>query len=94
MKCWDAKVENRPTAKGLYQLFTKWFNEIIENGNNRENYESNRLNGDNNNSKCNNLESEIYSQIKVCDKIKESEFINRLNEDKSENINTPTSNLY
>ncbi|UZO01828.1 uncharacterized protein OCT59_020338 [Rhizophagus irregularis] len=27
MKCWDAKVENRPTAKELYEILKKW-NEI------------------------------------------------------------------
>ncbi|PKC07093.1 hypothetical protein RhiirA5_500902 [Rhizophagus irregularis] len=24
MKCWDAKAENRPTAKELYQILKKW----------------------------------------------------------------------
>jgi serine/threonine protein kinase len=28
IKCWDTKVENRPTAKELYQMLTKWDNEI------------------------------------------------------------------
>ncbi len=27
-KCWDAKAENRPTAKGLYQNLNKLNNEI------------------------------------------------------------------
>src|ERR1041385_3011492 len=26
-KCWDAKAENRPTAKELHQIFTKWYRE-------------------------------------------------------------------
>ncbi|GBC52610.2 uncharacterized protein OCT59_028758 [Rhizophagus irregularis] len=26
-KCWDAKAENRPTAKELYQILYKWDNE-------------------------------------------------------------------
>src|SRR5437764_4772516 len=30
MKCWDAKAENRPTAKELYQILDKWYyDEII-----------------------------------------------------------------
>ncbi|CAB5365844.1 unnamed protein product [Rhizophagus irregularis] len=24
MKCWDAKAENRPSAKELYQILNKW----------------------------------------------------------------------
>ena len=27
MKCWDAKPENRPTAKELHQLLDKWYRE-------------------------------------------------------------------
>ena len=27
-KCWDAKAENRPTAKELYQILNKWYDEI------------------------------------------------------------------
>ena len=27
MKCWDAKPENRPTSKELYQILKKWNNE-------------------------------------------------------------------
>ena len=30
MKCWDAKPENRPTAKELYQILNKWYNEGYE----------------------------------------------------------------
>ncbi|GBC06547.1 hypothetical protein RclHR1_00690037 [Rhizophagus clarus] len=29
IKCWDAEIENRPTAKELYQLLKKWVDEII-----------------------------------------------------------------
>ena len=32
-KCWDAKIENRPTALELYQLLHRWYSEIYnENG--------------------------------------------------------------
>ena len=27
-KCWDAKAENRPTSKELYQILKKWNDEI------------------------------------------------------------------
>jgi len=36
MKCWDAKAENRPTAKELYQLLDKWNSEI-------DNYEDSEI---------------------------------------------------
>ncbi|GES75771.1 kinase-like domain-containing protein [Rhizophagus clarus] len=29
IKCWDAKLENRPAAKELYYSLNKWYNEII-----------------------------------------------------------------
>ncbi|GBC03651.1 hypothetical protein RclHR1_05230013 [Rhizophagus clarus] len=28
IKCWDAEIENRPTTKELYQMLTKWNDEI------------------------------------------------------------------
>ncbi|CAB4414707.1 unnamed protein product [Rhizophagus irregularis] len=28
IKCWDAEIENRPTTKKLYQILTKWDDEI------------------------------------------------------------------
>ena len=27
-KCWNAKAENRPTAKELYQIFYEWYNDL------------------------------------------------------------------
>ena len=30
-KCWDAKADNRPTAKELYQILNKWGDEIEDN---------------------------------------------------------------
>ena len=33
MKCWDAKPENRPTAKELFQITKKWFYEEIDDKN-------------------------------------------------------------
>ena len=29
IKCWDAKIENRPTAKELSQILKKWHNEYF-----------------------------------------------------------------
>ena len=71
MKCWDAKAENRPTAKELYQLLKKWDHEVYFNAN-----------------------SEIYSQIKECDKISESKFKNRSSKDKSKNLQTHPQAIY
>jgi serine/threonine protein kinase len=28
IKCWDAEIENRPTAKELYKIFDKWYDEV------------------------------------------------------------------
>ena len=61
IKCWDAKAENRPTAKELCKIFKKWADELYKN------YE----------------DSEIYSQIKECEKIKEEKLKNK--SDKDEN---------
>ena len=66
MKCWDAKAENRPTAKELYQKLKGWDNEC----------------GNGDYDKCD-PNSEIYLQIKECDKIRESKFNNESNENKS-----------
>ena len=30
MKCWDAKSDNRPTAKELYQILDKWDDEVYD----------------------------------------------------------------
>ena len=68
MKCWDAKAENRPTAKELYQLLKKWCYDDVD--------------------------SEIYSQIKVCDEISKSKFKNRSSEDKSKNLQTHPQAIY
>ncbi|UZO10107.1 uncharacterized protein OCT59_001705 [Rhizophagus irregularis] len=35
-KCWDAKAENRPTAKELYQTLNKWYNYWYKNSNSTE----------------------------------------------------------
>ena len=48
MKCWDAKSDNRPTAKELFQILRKLFKE------------------------CNKNDSEIYSQIRECEKTREN----------------------
>ena len=82
MKCWDAKSDNRPTAKELFQILNKWDDEI-------EKIKSNTRKGikDDEN-------SEIYSQIKECDKISESKFKNRSSEDKSKNLQTHPQAIY
>src|SRR5947207_1358717 len=33
VKCWDAKPENRPTAKELYQILDKWYQKDIDDKN-------------------------------------------------------------
>ena len=66
-KCWDAKPENRPTAKELCQILKMY---------------SNQYNGI------------IYSQIKECEKIRESKLRNRSNEDKSKNMQTHPQAIY
>ena len=70
MKCWDAKPENRPSAKDLYQVLKKWRDERY------------------------NKDSEIYSQIKECDKISKIKFKNRSSEDKSKNLQTHPQAIY
>jgi len=71
-KCWDAKPENRPTARQLYQIFKKWKDEYDEND----------------------TSSEIYSQVKECEKIRESKLKNKSNEDKSKNLQTHPQAIY
>ncbi|CAB4380457.1 unnamed protein product [Rhizophagus irregularis] len=60
IKCWDAEIENRPTTKELYQILTKWNDEIEdiegsedseyseddEDGEDSENGEESEYNGD------------------------------------------------
>ena len=70
IKCWDAKSENRPTAKELYQILNKWYSERWD------------------------VNTEIYSQIKECDKIRDSKFENRSSEDKSKIIKTHPQAIY
>ena len=69
MKCWDAKSENRLTAKELYQVLKKW------------------------NDGKRNVDSEIYSQIKECEKIRENKLKNR-SKDKPKNIQTHPQAIY
>src|SRR2546423_14486387 len=53
MKCLDAKSDNRPTAKELFQILYKWGDKEVDDKN-----------------------SEIYSQIKECEKIGENKLKN------------------
>ncbi|CAB5370701.1 unnamed protein product [Rhizophagus irregularis] len=39
IKCWDAEIENRPTTKELYQILTKWNDEIRKYSEDGEDYE-------------------------------------------------------
>src|SRR5579871_1036282 len=70
VKCWDAKPENRPSAKDLYQILKKWWDKMYD------------------------YRTEIYSQIKECDKISESKFKNRSKEDKSKKLQTHPQAIY
>ncbi|POG74632.1 kinase-like domain-containing protein [Rhizophagus irregularis DAOM 181602=DAOM 197198] len=82
IKCWDAEIENRPTTKELYQILTKWNDEI------RKYNAKDSENGDNSQN------SEIYSQIKECDKIRKERFKNRSNVDKSKSFQTHPQAFY
>ena len=67
MKCWDAKSDNRPTAKELYQILRKLFKEH------------------------NKDDSEIYSQMRECEKIREN---NKSNKKDPEDIQTHPQAIY
>ncbi|CAB4414698.1 unnamed protein product [Rhizophagus irregularis] len=60
IRCWDAEIENRPTTKELYQILTKWNDEITKIIKSKDSKVS--------------KDSEIYSQIKECDEIGEKKF--------------------
>src|SRR2546423_144848 len=70
MKCWDAKSDNRPTAKELHQILYKWWY-----------YKNDR-------------DSEIYFQIKECEKIRENKLKNNPSENKSKNVQTHPQAIY
>jgi len=70
VKCWDAKAENRPTAKEIHQILEKW------------NHESN------------NKDSEIYSQIRECEKIRGNKLKNNPSKNKPKNIQTHPQAIY
>ncbi|RGB40442.1 kinase-like domain-containing protein [Rhizophagus diaphanus] len=70
IKCWDAKAENRPTAKELLLKLKKYLDELSKD------------------------DSEIYSQIKECEKIKVNKLKNRTSEYKSKNIQTHPQAIY
>ncbi|POG69191.1 kinase-like domain-containing protein [Rhizophagus irregularis DAOM 181602=DAOM 197198] len=88
IKCWDAEIKNRPTTKELYQLLKKWYVEIknIKNSENSEDEDS--KNG------SNSQNSEIYFQIKECDKIRKEKFKNRSNDDKSKSFKPHPQAIY
>ncbi|EXX63843.1 Ste20p [Rhizophagus irregularis DAOM 197198w] len=70
IKCWDAKAENRPTAKELLRILGKYSDELSED------------------------DSEIYSQIRECEKIKENKLKNRTNENKPKNFQIHPQAIY
>src|ERR1043165_56690 len=80
MKCWDSKPENRPTARELYQILKKWNSEC-----------GNDNSSDDSSNKCDN-NSEIYSQIQECEKIRKNKLKNRI--DKNINIQTHPQAIY
>ncbi|GBB91019.1 hypothetical protein RclHR1_01810022 [Rhizophagus clarus] len=95
IKCWDAETENRPTTKELYQLLVKWDDEInniksnyYDSDDSDDNYSENIENNQNNQN------SEIYFQVKECDKIGKQKFKSRLNKNKSVNILTHPQAIY
>ncbi|GBB98957.1 hypothetical protein RclHR1_33730001 [Rhizophagus clarus] len=129
IKCWDAEIGNRPTTKELYQLLTKWNDEIKniegsdddsedseDNEDNEDNEDSDdnegsenskdsEGNGDNEDNEDigdsedsenvkNSQNSEIYSQVKECDKIRRKKFKSKSNKDKSINIQTHPQAIY
>jgi hypothetical protein len=79
MKCWDDKSENRPTAYELYNILNKWKDEC---GNYYDVYDKMDKN------------SEIYIQIKECDKIRENKIKNRPDKVKPKNIQTHPQAIY
>ncbi|POG64798.1 kinase-like domain-containing protein [Rhizophagus irregularis DAOM 181602=DAOM 197198] len=89
IKCWDAEIKNRPTTKELYQLLNKWYVETkdIEDRDDSEDDEDSK-NG------SNSQKSELYFQIKECDKIRKEKFKNRSNEDKSKSFKTHPQAIY
>src|SRR3989337_1813951 len=62
MKCWDAKAENRPTAKELHQILSKWNIECGGGGHGFNIHHNNKIDEN----------SEIYIQIKECRKIRKN----------------------
>ncbi|CAB4414508.1 unnamed protein product [Rhizophagus irregularis] len=58
VKCWDAEIENRPTAKELYKIFKKWNDEIVS-----SNLTSEDENEDNENNESNEVNSSDFSSF-------------------------------
>jgi serine/threonine protein kinase len=99
IKCWDAEIEKRITAKELYQILKKWNYEIgNEDSEDSEDEEDgsgdSKNNVDSKSDKYNKLESEIYFQIKECDEIGEKKFKSRSSKNKSQNIQTHSQAIY
>jgi serine/threonine protein kinase len=92
IKCWDVEPKNRPTAKELSQILEKWYNEICDEDD--EDGEDGESNEGGKNDKNYKLKSEIYLQIKECDKIRRSKFESRSRTDKPKDIQTHPQAIY
>ncbi|GES88132.1 kinase-like domain-containing protein [Rhizophagus clarus] len=97
IKCWDAEIENRPTAKELYQLLKKWVDEIIniEGIYYSDDSDCSDDGDDSDDSDSENIENDsiYYSDDNDCsdDNVDDSENIEN---DESENIQTHPQAIY
>ncbi|CAB4414725.1 unnamed protein product [Rhizophagus irregularis] len=73
VKCWDAEIENRPTAKELYKIFKKWNDEIVS-----SNLTSEDENEDNENNESNEGSGKNSQYSEICNQIKKSIYTSRL----------------
>ncbi|PKY58280.1 hypothetical protein RhiirA4_480058, partial [Rhizophagus irregularis] len=67
-KCWDAKPENRPTAKELYQTLNKWYNDKdsdTESQVNEDNDTKSQVNNYNDKIKLNRTSERKYGNIQT-----------------------------
>ncbi|GBC06544.1 hypothetical protein RclHR1_00690034 [Rhizophagus clarus] len=89
IKCWDAEIENRPTAKELYQMLEKWNNEIIdiegsEDSEDNKDNEDNEVNEDNEDKEEDNEDKEDKEDNKDNED-------NEDNEDSEDNVDSENS---
>ncbi|POG70327.1 uncharacterized protein OCT59_020095 [Rhizophagus irregularis] len=100
IRCWDAEIENRPTAKELYQILKKWMDETCDSDDSDDSDDDGGEDGEDNEnnedskSDENSQYSEICSQIKVCNEIGRKKFKSRSSKDKPKNIQTHSQAIY